>query len=181
MLLKIRPLFHHLLTSTAGRTLLLSLFIWLAAFTYCKHTYYREPHSAFFKSEHAYDQKYSLFREEQANTFINSVSASNTTIAKAGANEVPEICAAFTTVRRDGKQYIDAAVGSLLEGLTENERSKLYLYVLFANTVPEVHESWNATWLRSVADEVGSYDVSPEELNHLKELEEKKDFREKGV
>lgn len=181
MLLKLRPLFHHLLTSTAGRTLLLSLFIWLAAFTYFKHTYYHEPHSAFFKSEHAYDLKYSLYREEQANSYINSVASSNTAVAKAGVDEVPEICAAFTTVRREGKQYINAAVGSLLEGLTESERSKLYLYVLFANTVPEVHEAWNASWLRNVADEVGSYNVSAEELQYLKELEEKRDYREKGV
>jgi hypothetical protein len=181
MLVRIRPLFHHLLKSTVGRTFFLSLLLWFAAFTYCRKTYFREPHSAFFQSEYVYDLQYSLFREKQALTYISSFSTPSTETTLEGDSEAPEICAAFATIRREGKQYIDAAIGSLLEGLTENERKKLYLYVLFANTKPEVHESWNATWIREVADEVGSYVVSADEFAHLKELEEKRDFREKGV
>jgi hypothetical protein len=93
----------------------------------------------------------------------------------------PEICAAFVTVKRESKQYVDVAIGSLLEGLTEDEREMLYIHVLFANTDPTIHPSWGKSWLRGVVDSVESYVVSDEVLQHLRTLEMERNWREKGV
>ncbi|TAQ87813.1 hypothetical protein B7494_g3839 [Chlorociboria aeruginascens] len=166
----------HILNSPAGRVLVISLACWLLAFTYGKFKFWRDPHSAFFNSDHVYDLHYSQYRERQANEYIENAAKA---VHKGGLN--PEICAAFVTVRRETKQYVDAAIGSLLADLTEEERSKLHLYVLFANVDPTIHPTWKQPWLENVVDEAVGYNVSSDVLAHLKELEEKRDFQEKGV
>jgi hypothetical protein len=152
---------------------------WILAFQYCRIRYWREPHSAFFQSEHVYDLHYSQYREEQANGFIDKAMDTNVNLGK--SSEDPEICAAFVTVKREGKQYIDAAVGSMLEGLTDEERSKLYAYVFFANADPTVHPTWNKPWLSNAVDAALSYNVSESTMDHLRQLEEKRNFYAKGV
>ena len=87
----------------------------------------------------------------------------------------------WTTVQRNGKNYIDPAIGSMLEGLTDEERAKLLVHAFFVNTDPTVHDSWNATWLRKAVDAVWSYQVGNETMAHLRQLEQARDFREKGV
>ena len=84
------------------------------------------------------------------------------------------------TVKRETKQYVDVAVGSLLEGLSEEERGKLWLYVLFADTDPSVHPSWKG-WLKRAADEVGAYVVNNQTFHHLRTLEKERNWYEKGV
>lgn len=108
----------RLFLSPAGRAFIISLSLWLLAFLYCRQHFWHDPHSAFFSSEHIYDLKYSAFRQLQAESFIASTKFTNRT---ATVSRHPEICAAFVTVKRETKQYIDAAVGSLLEGLTVEE------------------------------------------------------------
>lgn len=168
----------RLLFSPAGRAFIISLSIWLLAFVSCRHRYWRDPHSAFFSSEHVYDLKYSAYRASQAETFIASPKSRNSK-TRVGSSH-PEICAAFVTVKRETKQYVDVAVGSLLVGLTDQERAKLYLYVLFANTDPTVHPSWKG-WLDGAADEVGRYSVNETTREHLRGLEEERNWYEKGV
>jgi hypothetical protein len=175
----IRILLQRLLFSSAGKVFVTSAICWLLVFQYCRNRYWREPHSAFFQSEHVYDLQYSEYREEQANEFIDRAIDPNVTLGKASAH--PEICAAFVTVKRENKQYIDAGVGSMLEGLTDEERSKLYAYVLFANTNPTIHPTWDQPWLKSSVDAALSYNVNDTVMEHLCELEEKRDFYEKGV
>jgi hypothetical protein len=163
----------------AGKIFLISLLCWLLSFAYCKQRYWRDPHSAFFNSDHVYDLKYSALRTAQANAFVDAISQPGVVAKKASAQ--PEICAAFVTVPRNGKNYMVQAIGSMLEGLAEEERSKLFVYALFASTIPTSHPTWNATWLRNAADLVGTYEVTAETLTHLQELEEKRNFYEKGV
>jgi hypothetical protein len=173
------PFFLRIVLSPAGKTFVISLISWLLVFQYCHLRYWREPHSAFFHSKHVYEFKYSQYREVQANAFIERAKAPSTPLKKASAN--PEICGAFTTVKREKKQYIDVAVGSMLEGLTDEERSKLFAYVMFANVDPAVHPTFNQPWLNNAVDAAGGYNVSEEIMAHLRDLEERRDFREKGV
>ncbi|KAL3423007.1 hypothetical protein PVAG01_04753 [Phlyctema vagabunda] len=168
----------RLLLSPAGRVLILSTTCWLAAFVFCRYEYSRDPHSAFFKSEHVYDLKYSNFREQQATRFLSAATERNT--SDHVLKEPPEICAAFVTVKRD-IQYIDAAIGSLLEGLTSEERNNLYLHVLFANPDPEVHPTYQQPWLHILADSAAGYNVTDQTLEHLRGLEKARNFYEKGV
>ncbi|TVY83714.1 Transmembrane protein [Lachnellula suecica] len=168
-----------LLCSSAGKALVASAICWILAFQYCRLRYWREPHSAFFQSEHVYDLQYSKFREGQAHKFIETARDPNMVLGKALPDA--EICAAFVTVKRESKQYIDDAIGSMLEGLANEERRNLYVYVLFANTDPTVHPSWNQSWLNNAIDAALSYNVGEDVMGHLRELEEKRDFYDKGV
>ncbi|KAF7630576.1 hypothetical protein AFLA_011198 [Aspergillus flavus NRRL3357] len=93
----------------------------------------------------------------------------------------PTICVSFATVKRDGYDYFEASVGSLLEGLDPRERSALCLNILFRDTDPSRNPSWGQKWTDRLVDKTGSYDASEEEFSHLQELEKARNFHEKGI
>src|SRR3954468_8902072 len=103
LFLKPRTLIPTVISSPAGRTFLISLAVWLLAFFYCRHRFWRDPHSAFFQSEHVYEWKYTAYRRFQGISFLDGLEKQNAPAAKASDN--PEICAAFVTVKREGEQY----------------------------------------------------------------------------
>lgn len=188
------------------RSALLTLFIaasiWLSFFSYFKHIYWREPHSAFFDSTHIYEQDYSARRQKSGLAFLEELTARNQTslFSNSGSNsnlvgasdgdgdtEVPDMCIAYVTVKRDmqgkndGWQYIDGALGTMVDGLSEEQRKRLWVYVLFADMDPGVHPLWGEKWLRRVVDEYGGYDVEDSKRLWLGELMNAKDWQVKGV
>jgi hypothetical protein len=174
--LPVLPIF--VLRTPAGKTFILSLCCWLLAFAYSKNRFWRNPHSAYFNSDYAYKHQYSGFRASQADAFI-AAATNNNSVSKASAS--PEICAAIVTVQRN-PSYVNHAIASMLEGLSDEERSRLFVRILFADTVPSVHSSWNATWIQNAVDLVATYDgVSSEMLENLREMQEQRDFGAKGV
>jgi hypothetical protein len=184
MLLPIRlsnlpRLLQHLAYLPAGRILLVTAALWLLSFTICKYRYWRDPHSAFFSSDHVYDLQYSLHRQIESDAYIKQAGEPDWILNK--ARGTPEICAAFVTVKRDNIQYVDEAVASLLEGLTDEERSKLWVSVLFADTVVDKHPSWKQPWLVNAVDEIIGYNVSEKVLGSLREWEKERNFYRKGV
>jgi hypothetical protein len=172
------PSLRQIITSPPGRAFIATAIAWLLAFFYCRGRYWRDPHSAFFKSETVYDQHYSKYRASQSHAFIEHA-AGDTSLGK--AKGTPEICAAFVTVKRETTQYVDNAVASVLEGLTPGEREKLFLYVLFADTQTGRHPSWKQPWLEQSVDLAEGYNVTRDVLKNLIEWEEKKDWWSKGV
>lgn len=179
--MRLQLLLQRVLKQPAARVLLASVFLYLLAFQYCRLRFWRDPHSAFFDSRTVYDWKYSLFREHQAKHFISIYNAPSDPPPVTVGDSHPLLCAAVTTVKRDTDDYFDAAVGSLLEDLDPRERRALHLNVLFADTDPSRHPSWEQRWVGRLADSAGSYNVSDETMEHLKELEGKRNFYEKGV
>lgn len=169
---------RQIASSPAGRALIGTAVAWLLAFIYCRGRYWRDPHSAFFQSETVYDQHYSKYRASQAQAFIQHATGSG---GLGKAKDAPEICAAFVTVKRETTQYLDNAVASVLEGLTEGEREKLFLYVLFADTQTGKHPSWQQPWLDNAVDLAVGYDVSPDVMKDLQGWEERKEWYNKGV
>ena len=176
---KVRTIVIRVAISPAGRAFLISLTCWLLAFTYCRFRYWRDPHSAFFNSDHVYDWKYTAYRRNESLDFLAELGKQNSPPRKAALD--PEICAAFVTVKREGEQYVNAAIGSMLQGLTEWERSKVYLSVLFADNEPSTHPTWGQQWLSQATDWTGTYNVSAETRNHLRGLMNLHLFKEKGV
>ena len=68
-----------------------------------------------------------------------------------------------------------------MEGLTEVERSALYLASFFTNSDPAIHPTWNTPWLASLLDEAYTYNVSDERLEELKRYETVGAVKPKGV
>ncbi|KAE8135103.1 hypothetical protein BDV38DRAFT_145006 [Aspergillus pseudotamarii] len=170
-----------LLKYRATKILLLSLFLWLLVFEYCRFHLWRDPHSAFFNDRHVYDFKYSLYRERESRHFISRYNSPSEPPDYSKSGPDPLICAAFVTVRRNEDDYFDPSVGSLLEGLDTMERQALYINVLFADIDPIRYLSWAQKWLDRLVDNARSYNVSQETLDHLGRLETERNFYEKGV
>ncbi|PSK45206.1 T-complex protein 1 subunit zeta [Elsinoe australis] len=163
--------------STAARVLAFTGIFWLISFFVCKQLLWRDPHSAFFEEEKVYDLGYSLGRAEESQHFIDSFS--NGTGRRQPVQD-PLICAAFTTFQREGKQYVQEAIGSVLVGLSKEERETIDLRLLFTHVEPAKHPDWNQTWLE-VVDEWSGYNVSKEGLQFIQGLEESRNFYAKGV
>ncbi|PYI25121.1 hypothetical protein BP00DRAFT_359259 [Aspergillus indologenus CBS 114.80] len=169
--------------TNAIKVLLTSALLWLIAYTFCRLRFWRDPHSAFFNDRHVYEWRYSLYREHEGRRLItnhNTLAENSSSYTGAGPN--PLICAAFLTVRREEENYLEASVGSLLEGLTPLERRALFLNVIFVDTDPSQHPSWGQNWVHRLADHVGSYqNISMDQFHHLQDLEKARNFYEKGV
>ncbi|KAL2136874.1 hypothetical protein VTI74DRAFT_600 [Chaetomium olivicolor] len=201
----------RLLSLPAGRALLLCTIIWLLAFTYGKLFLWRDPHSAYFRSDNVYDLDYSAARQKQAREYIAQVTrdvtkprpsdddataADNTnTAAGAGAGssrrkyqktgDTPSLCAAFVTVRRQGdaaRLYMQDALGSMLAGLDVRERAALNVSLLFSNMDPAQHPDWDAPWVGALADAATPYSgLTDLQRAGLRKAEEEKDLQLKGV
>lgn len=163
-----------------GLTLLYGL-----AINWTRTRCWRDRTSAFFSEYKAYEPAYSSLRGQQANAFIER--ANNHTLplhfqTKASAH--PTICVGITSVARRSANYLQGAVGSVLEGLTAAERGDLYLIVLIAHSNPAEHPAYAEPWLHTLADKVLLYDTDQVDVEHIRHLEtpEAKTFaREKGL
>lgn len=152
---------------------------YLTTLLYFHHIAWRDPTSIFFDPNAAYDTKYSDVRFKQSETFILDTTRPQFAIANSSRNELstPDICIGIPSVARAGARYLRSAIGSLLEGLTEDERARIHLKVFIANTDPTVHPAYNETWLHDLADELLLYDLPDDELDRLDHLE----GRQKGI
>jgi hypothetical protein len=166
-----------IILSRASKTLACATFIWLLVFATCKQLLWRDPHAAFFSENGVYDLKYSSLRQAEAQKFFQDV---ETKVQPKTAQQAPVICAAITTFKRDGRQYLNETVGTMLAGLTTEERSLLDVRLLFAHADGTVHPDWDSRWLDTV-DHWSGYNVSQEDLTHIQELEQTQNFYAKGV
>ena len=152
---------------------------YLAAIHYCNYNFSRDPTSAFFDPSLGYERKYSLLRQQEAETYIqsrnDSVSEDHGTITH------PQICVGIATIARDKEQYVRSTIGSLLDGLSPIERGEIYLIVLIAHTTPEKHPIHGEQWLTNVVDTVLTYDVSQKQMADLQTWEREKQYRKKAI
>lgn len=127
---------------------------------YCIATQYlrvvssRDPSSFFYDAKRAYQRRYSLTRIEEASDFI-ATSGQSGDYVKASSD--PSICVGIATVQRNDAEYFDLLVGSLLDGLSDTERSDILLLPFIANINPYKHYAYNETWLSNLSDEVITY------------------------
>ena len=122
--------------------------------------------------------KYTTVREAEAKTLIDGAEVGTDLPREASAN--PVICAAVISVKRKEIQYLNGTVGSLLEGLTDEERNSLNVQVLFADLDPSVHPDYERGWL-NILDFWSGYDISPEQMEMLREYKEKEKIRAKAI
>lgn len=155
------------------------------AIAYCIATQYlrvvssRDPSSFFFDAKRAYQRRYSLTRIEEASDFV-ATSANNGDHIKASAD--PSICVGIATVQRDDAEYFDLLVGSLLDGLSDAERSDILLLPFIANIDPHTHYAYNESWLSNLSDEVITYDnVSARDRARMRSQETPKGHMKKAL
>ena len=154
------------------------LFVYVVLIRYCSYAYCRDPTSAFFDPVRGYERKYSLGRQQDAETFIHNANAS--TFTQITAKNV-KMCIGIATIGRDGEQYVRGTVGSLLDGLTPEERQEIFMAVLIAQTNPDLHPIYGEQWLTDVADKVLLYDVPQRIHEDLVQWEDERDYRKKAI
>jgi hypothetical protein len=175
---EIPELAHQTLRTQGGRAFLIFVVVYVLTTFYCAHTFKRDPTSAFFDPRYGYERIYSLKRQEQAEVFI-AAARSNHSVVK--TTRTPKLCVGISTIGRPGKQYVSYTIGSLLEGLTEQERAEIHLVTFIAQTNPSLHPIYEEQWLEAVSDDVMLYNVSKETLGFLQGLERDRDYRVKGA
>ena len=94
------------------RVFIVSLILFCLVVLYGQTHFYRDPGSIFFDELRAFQREYTVYREQEANVYIQSVKdGKDRLFPKAGTS--PSICASFITVKRDGEQYIEVLSLSL--------------------------------------------------------------------
>lgn len=153
--------------------------LYVLALWYCRTHFYRDPTSAFFKPEVAYEPIYTNTRLQEARSYIEVLGSvphrrQNSSIA-------PFVCVGVPTVARKNVRYFRDCVGSLFEGLEGTERQEIYFIAFFSDSDPNKHPAYHETWLQNIADLVLTHDQLETDLDHIKELEKDVMHREKGL
>ena len=154
------------------------LFVYVALIHYCRQAYYRDPTSAFFDPVRGYEQRYSLKRQDDADTFIRN--ANLTTFVQTTPQD-PKMCIGIATVAREREQYVRRTIGSLIDGLDPREREQILLIVLIAQADPQMHPIYGEPWLTNVVDKTLLYEVSQGRHQNIIDWEMNKDYRKKAV
>lgn len=139
----------------------------------------RDPTSVFFNPRKGYAPRYSSVRRQQAQHFIASYSPAS--VVKAGPPSERKLCVGIVSVKRQGEQYLQDSVGSLLAGLAPEERRKIYLMVFIAHSKPANHPAYGETWLAGLADEVITYPFGIDRMQYIVDMERKSKVDEKAL
>jgi len=157
--------------------------LYSAAILYARSCALRDPGSWFFDPSIAYEAEYTNVRRQQAESFVaaansTSISADNT-YQKTG--QAPRMCVGVLSAARE-PPYIDPTIGSLVHGLTSNERRDIHLIVLVPHSDPAKHSAYREPWLDNLVDEVTYYETTNPQFDRIVALErEESPFREKGL
>lgn len=154
--------------------------IWYLGFWYLSNASAVDPTSYFFDRAKGYERIYSSKREEQALTYIETANKADFT--RPTSRDSPSMCIGIATItRKSDKQYVEGAVGSLLEGLTDAERAQIYLILFIAHTDPSRHPIFQELWPQTVSNEVLTYNVSDNDLKQLRMFEDEHHPRNKSI
>ncbi|KAF2635286.1 hypothetical protein P280DRAFT_473995 [Massarina eburnea CBS 473.64] len=144
----------------------------------------RDPTSVFFNPRYGYAPRYSALRKVQAEDFIASAGNSSSTAPLTHNNGQTEkkLCVGIPSMPSRGPEYLRDTVGSLLKGLTPEERAEMYFTVFIPHTSPSTHPAYTESWLAALTDHVLTYDTSAEEFAHIQDLERQGgEYKEKGL
>ncbi|KAJ6276466.1 hypothetical protein J3E71DRAFT_187353, partial [Bipolaris maydis] len=132
----------------------------------------RDPTSIFFNPKKAYEPHYSRVRRKQATEFISAYNTTQTSKRLQPGNKKRRLCVGIPSVGRRHAQYMSDTIGSLLEGLTPEERSDIFLIVFIPHTDPTIHPHYGDTWLHELTDHVLTYDLENSNKQDLSVMED---------
>jgi hypothetical protein len=132
----------------------------------------RDPTSFFFNPRKGYAPRYSAIRRQQAEDFLESYhNATSHDIVKSGHERNRKLCVGIPSFKREGVHYLRDTIGSLLEGLTPEERQEIYLIVFIPHSNPNVHPEYNEDWLPGLVDYVLTYEFGDDQMQHIRNME----------
>ncbi|RBA08831.1 hypothetical protein FPRO05_07111 [Fusarium proliferatum] len=142
--------------------------------------FYRDPGSVFFDKARAYETRYSEHRKAEVEKLINSYPELKKPALGQARDGSKLLCIALSSVKRE-THYLPMTIGSIVHGLSKEERNDLHISILIAETDPRRHPGWNHQWLNHAADDIFTYDVNDTQTKHLSDLEQSGKYQEKGV
>jgi hypothetical protein len=154
--------------------------IYFFLFQYARYTFYRDPTSYFFDPVRAYAPGYTAQRREEASSFTQNRAL--VSFKRLSNDTAPKLCIGIASVARQGDNYLQFSIGSLLDGLSFEERKEIVLLVSIAHTNPEKHPDYHSSWLHNTADEVLDYSSPFGRREYIQSLEGKSEHsKEKSV
>ncbi|KAF1850046.1 uncharacterized protein K460DRAFT_400132 [Cucurbitaria berberidis CBS 394.84] len=164
-------------------TIITASFIGLILIYTIRSAALNDPTSLFFNPQKGYALRYSTIRHQQAEAFISSYNSTLMPKAVKAGQRTNKLCIGIPSIGRRGAQYMRETVGSLLEGLTPDERSEIYLMVFIPHADPAVHSAYSEEWLHTITDHVLTYDFEDhEKMQHIRDMEDEGgQFEEKGL
>ena len=146
---------HHYSASSQLKAVLVFAAVYCIAVQYFRVVSAPDPSSLFFNFRIGYERRYTSVRINEATEFIAKSQSSNLELK---ASTDPSICLAIPTVQRNGIMYFDLLVGSLLDGLSNEEQTDIIVLPFIANIDPHAHHAYNQTWLHTLTDTVFTYE-----------------------
>jgi hypothetical protein len=132
----------------------------------------RDPTSVFFNPRKGYAARYSAIRREQAEAYLHSYhTAGHSNVVKAGNERQRKLCVGIPSFKREGVHYLRDTIGSLLEGLTPEERQELYIMVFIPHSNPSTHPEFNEEWLPDLVDHVLTYEFGDDSMQYIRNME----------
>lgn len=126
--------------------------------------FYRDPTSAYFDNNVAFDRWYTAVRLNETQAFVAQYNQSDSPDFKrrtSSLSEPPYMCVGFSSIARpSGDVYARDSLASLLAGLDQKERDLLYAIPLIAHINASDHPMYSEPWLARVTDRVLTYKSS---------------------
>lgn len=165
--------FLHRIPATL-RNIIIFLIFYGLAILFFSHKSHRDPTSIFFDAKRAYKPSYSTDRVRQAQAFAKTAWLRSKTANQHDEDSIPPICVGIASGRGDSRG-LRTTVGSLLQGLSSEERKEVNLKVLIGHVDPSGHIAVGEPWLENTVDEVLFYNssLSATEIARITELEER--------
>ncbi|KAH9861343.1 hypothetical protein J1614_011089 [Plenodomus biglobosus] len=139
----------------------------------------RDPTSIFFNPRKGYAPRYSAIRRQEAEAYVSSYNPA--TVVKAGGEKQRKLCVGIPSYNRPQAENLQEAVGSLLHGLTPEERQEIYLMVFLPHSKPEHHPAYGEKWLSELTDEVLTYRYGFDRMQYIRDMESKGRVDEKSL
>ncbi|CBY02468.1 similar to integral membrane protein [Plenodomus lingam JN3] len=139
----------------------------------------RDPTSVFFNPRKGYAPRYSAVRRQEAEAFVSSYNPAS--VVKADDEKKRKICVGIPSYNRPQAENLQHAVGSLLHGLTTEERQEIYLIVFLPHSKPEHHPAYSEKWLSDLTDEVLTYRYGFDRMQYIRDMEAQGRVDEKSL
>ncbi|ODA83867.1 hypothetical protein RJ55_02383 [Drechmeria coniospora] len=137
----------------ASRANLVFWLAWLSLAVWCYHNSADDPSSIFYNPAKAYRLRFSTVRTSEVDRFLRQ-----TNVTAPGTRQgPPQLCVGIPSINRTTESFLEHTVGSLVDGLTADERALVHIVVLLADRTPQTHAAYGQEWLGRLVDEVVVY------------------------